>query len=605
MKKKIPLFLFSSLLLLASCSNKGNNSNNLNIEEQTSNKTSEQNVSTEQDTNTSTQTSTNQNNTSLPTSTTIETTPIDPEDYQQDITSSFTITTEDGSYNVVDNTYTITTSGTYILSGNLDDGNIVVDAQDGIVELALTGTSIKSSSFSPICVVQAEEVDIKSASETYNEIIDERSFIETEEYDAAIYSESDLDIKGKGYLVVESKYNGIKSKDDLKIKNLALKVTADNNALKGNDSVTVENGNLILISTNGDGIKTSNTDISSKGVQRGNIEIEGGTINIYAYDDAIDAAYNALINENIEELNMSLYVGTYSEYNKTSITSAISSHGISCENEIIYDAGNTLIKSSSDGIHANRGTALDNGSKGQGNININGGYIEVSAKDDGLHADYITTINGGSVNILTSNEGIEGANVIINDGTVKVYALDDGINAGSSTEISSLVKVTGGYVDITVSSGDTDGIDSNGTYQQTGGIVVSKCPTNDNSGNMAALDVDGAKNVTGGTLILVGGIGQFSSNTINYLYFSQAQSGMMPGGRWGQSAASSSQYSFTQGNYQIVLDENNVIDFYLDRTYSNMLIASTNFISGNTYKLISPTDTYTWTQTTGGTQYSA
>ena len=327
---------------------------------------------------------------------------------------------------------------------------------------------------------------------------------------------------------------------------------------------------------------------------------------MYAFDDAIDAAYNAYINETVEELQLQIFTRTYSQYS-VNMSSTVASHGISCENEIIYDAGTSIIKAYSDGLHANRGTALENGSTGVGNVNVNGGYIEVSAKDDGIHADYITTINDGVVNIVTSNEGIEGAQVIFNGGNTCVYALDDGVNASTLSGVSSMVKVTGGFLDITVSSGDTDGIDSNGTYYQTGGVVISKCPTNDNSGNMAALDTDGAKNVSGGTLILVGGIGNFSSNTINYMYFSQAssQGGMMPpGGRWGQAAASSSSYSFTQGTYTLQFTDGSEVEFVLDRTYSNMLIASSNFVIGNTYKLISPSTTYTWTQSSSATQYS-
>ncbi len=595
MKKRIPLFILSStLLLLASCA-KGNDGKTNN----TSNS-----VNTTTGTN-STNNSSPSANTSIITQEKELEDPKDASDYEEDIISSFQIITEDGSYNVIDNTYTITQAGTYILSGNLDDGNIVVDAADAKIELALSNAKITSTKFSPICVLDADSVDVKAASDTYNEIIDERDVVTTEEYDAAIYANCDLDLKGKGYLVVESNYNGVKSKDDLEIKNLTMKVKSKQNSLKGNDSVTIENGNLILISTDGDGIKTSNSSISSKGNQKGNIDIKGGLITIYAKDDGIDSSYNVNINEEIEALSMQIFTGKESEYSN-GYDSTLNSHGISSENEIIYDSGTTIINAGTDGIHANRGTALENGESGVGNVTINNGYIEISVKDDGIHADYITTINGGDVNILTSNEGIEGANVIINDGEVAVYALDDGINASTSKEISSLVKVTGGIVDILVSSGDTDGIDSNGTYQQTGGIVVSKCPTNDNSGNMAALDVDNGVNVTGGTLILVGGLAQFNSNTINYMYFTQnqGQGGMMPpGGRFGQAAASSSQYSFTQGEYTLVFDDNNQIKFTLDRTYSNMLIASNNLVIGNQYKLISPSQTYTWTQSSKATQY--
>lgn len=58
---------------------------------------------------------------------------------------------------------------------------------------------------------------------------------------------------------------GIHTKDDLKVKNVALKINVYDDALRGNDSVKIESGDLELISRVGDGIKTSNSDVSSKG----------------------------------------------------------------------------------------------------------------------------------------------------------------------------------------------------------------------------------------------------------------------------------------------------------------------------------------------------
>ena len=72
-----------------------------------------------------------------------------------------------------------------------------------------------------------------------------------------MYSECDLALQGKGTLKIRSvNNNGVHSKDDLEVKNLALQVECKDNALKGNDGVTVESGTLTLIATLGDGIKT-------------------------------------------------------------------------------------------------------------------------------------------------------------------------------------------------------------------------------------------------------------------------------------------------------------------------------------------------------------
>ena len=92
---------------------------------------------------------------------------------------------------------------------------------------------------------------------------------------------------------------------------------------------------------------------------------------------------------------------------------------------------------------------------------------------------------------------------------VELYDLTVIVNATKGNSATA-INVTGGYLDVTVSpSGDTDGIDSNGTYTQSGGIVITRGP---NSEMMAALDADSTKKITGGTLIILG-YGQISVGT--------------------------------------------------------------------------------------------
>ena len=167
--------------------------------------------------------------------------------------------------------YTVTSAGEYTFSGALE-GQIVVDApEDAEVKLVFAGVSVSCADSAPVLIISASEVTIKSEEGAYNTVSDLRtgsaaSAAETEEnYDAAIYSACDLKITGKGTLIVTSSYdNGVKSKDDLSVKNVSLKVTCPGNALKGNDSVEIKSGTLILVSTASDGVKTSNSDISSK-----------------------------------------------------------------------------------------------------------------------------------------------------------------------------------------------------------------------------------------------------------------------------------------------------------------------------------------------------
>ncbi len=193
-------------------------------------------------------------------------------------------------------------------------GNIVIDAGESFkFELEMRGFSLWSSSESPITVLSGDKVTLSAKKGTENFIYDTREAVTDEEqHAAAIYAECDLDIEGKGTLtVISSANNGIHTKDDLDIKNLTLSVTCEDNALKGNDSVAVTGGTLRLIARTGDGIKTTNTDVSSKGKQRGSVMLTGCALDLYAACDGIDAAYDVEIGE---DTVLNVYTDKYSPY---------------------------------------------------------------------------------------------------------------------------------------------------------------------------------------------------------------------------------------------------------------------------------------------------
>ena len=236
----------------------------------------------------------------------------------------FIIETSDGAYTVENNIYKITRGGTYTLSGSLD-GQIYVmvseanDLGSYDVTLELNGVTINYDLDSPMYIAKSSNeeisynVDISAKSGTQN-IINDNRVGEVDETlgSAAIYSLVDLKLKGKGELYVNTAYNnGIHTKDDLEIKNLTLVVNALNNAVKGNDSISIESGNLVLISTGGDGLKTTNTGLSTKGNQKGSIEILGGNVSIYSACDGIDAAYDANISG---DAKVTIYTSNYSSY---------------------------------------------------------------------------------------------------------------------------------------------------------------------------------------------------------------------------------------------------------------------------------------------------
>ena len=247
----------------------------------------------------------------------------DADNYKTEITGEFSITSTDGStITQNDSVYTITQAGEYTVTGLLSEGQIVVNADDNAeITIVLNGTSITRSNGSPIYIKNADNVKIKSEENTYNCIVDARTEADdnsdnssSENGNAAIYAACDLKLVGKGALSVTGNYNnGIQSKDDISIKNVTIKVNAVNNAIKGNDEVAIESGEIIAISRKGDGIKTSNSSLSTKGKQKGNVIISGGNIDIYAACDGIDAAYGIDVSG---DGNLNIYTDTYSDYSE-------------------------------------------------------------------------------------------------------------------------------------------------------------------------------------------------------------------------------------------------------------------------------------------------
>ena len=597
----------------------------------------------------------------------------DAENYRVSITGDFTVTsdTSDG-VTQSGSVYTITKAGEYTVTGLLSEGQLIVDAGDeDEVTIVLNGTSITCSSGSPIYVKNASKVEIKSEENSFNEVIDNRTEATEDSSDdagnAAIYATCDLKLVGKGALVVTGNYNnGIQSKDDLSIKNVIVKVTAVNNAVKGNNAIDIESGNIIAISAKGDGIKTSNSNISNKGNQKGIVTITGGNIDVYAACDGIDAAYVVDISG---DGNLNIYTDTYSEYseevtssgsssgtstsrnssaNKTASANTVSyvaasdtianapggsgggnmggmdgqnggnapdmnggsggnkaggnrpgmpgdfnksgnssgqsysTKGIKAESEINISGFTINISSTDDGIHANSDSGvLETGEDGKGTIVINGGSITISSGDDGIHADKQLDVNDGYINVVTSYEGLEAITINLNGGKIYVYATDDGINACTGDgKTSPIVNVTGGYIDVTTASGDTDGIDSNGNYVQTGGFVLVKGGSS--SGNVSgSIDVDGTVTITGGTCVALGGVCETPINSANAYVLSSV--------------------SFSSGRYSLKdASGNEVISFTVDGSFSNGWICSDTLTTGTSYTLYRGSDSIAdWTQESG------
>ncbi|MBQ9415759.1 MAG: carbohydrate-binding domain-containing protein [Clostridia bacterium] len=511
MKKVLALILaWAVLLALASCGTAGTNRETTRTGADTSSET--QAVSETE-------------------TTVVEEAVTDADISAQESTDAFSISSEDGVFSRTDSLITIESAGTYTLSGLLE-GQILVEAgEEDDVVIELNGVTLICGTDSPIKALSASSLDISAKKGTENVIRDTRTVKKTDDEtqgEGAIYAKCDLKIKGSGTLVVEAAYNnGIHTTKDLTVQNLSLKVTACNNALKGNDSVTVKSGSVVAISTQGDGIKTQNTDANKTGETRGDIAILGGSVTVYAAGDGIQAAHDfeMTTGEDAQAApTLTVYTGSYSGYTASG-ASTTSYKGIKVQNELNVRSGSVVLKTYDDGLHADYGTSFTDGTKGAGTIHILGGTTSISVYSpanktaggrqgpggwggqqqvsgaDAIHADSVLNISGGTITIDSSYEGLEANTINISGGVTYVAGNDDGVNACSGIATPS-VNVTGGYLDVTVSpSGDTDGIDSNGSYTQTGGIVITRGPSSEMA---AAIDADRTVSVSGGTLVVLG-----------------------------------------------------------------------------------------------------
>ena len=198
--------------------------------------------------------------------------------------------TADSDSVVIDgDTITITEEGTYILSGSLTNGQIVVEAENAKVQLVLDNADISCETSAAIYVKDADKVFITTTDGSTNTVCTSGEFeaIDDNNIDAAIFSKSDLTLNGAGSLEVTCENgHGIVSKDDLVITSGEYVVDAGKHALSGKDSVRIAGGTFDLTAGR-DGIHSENTDEEEKGF----VYIENGSFTITSDGDGIDASY--------------------------------------------------------------------------------------------------------------------------------------------------------------------------------------------------------------------------------------------------------------------------------------------------------------------------
>lgn len=272
-------------------------------------------------------------------------------------------------------TVTISTAGTYIVSGNLTDGSITVTtSENDKVQIVLNGVKIASSSGPAIDIQSADKCFITLAEGTQNSLSDGSAFT-SEDANACIYATCDLTINGSGSLDVSGNYrHGVFSKDDLVVYGGSINVSAVEDGFNGKDSVKIGAGD-ISIDSGADGVKSS----KSTNPEKGFVYVSSGSLSIDAEDDGIQAK-------------------TY----------------------LCIAGGSIEIYAADDALHSDLEGAL------------NGGSTSVRSSDDAFHCETKLEVNDGSFVAETCSEGYEAEQVVVNGGDTNICALDDAMNASAA-----------------------------------------------------------------------------------------------------------------------------------------------------------------------------
>ena len=525
------------------------------------------------------------------------------------------------SVEISDSTVTLTQEATYIVSGTLNDGMIVVDASDTAkIQIVLNGANITSDSSAPIYIKQANKVFVTLVED--NSLANGGTFTAVDEnnIDAVVFSKQDLTFNGSGSLTVTSPIgHGIVAKDDLVITGGTYSIASASHGIDANNSVRIKNA-VISSNSGKDGIHAENTDDTSKGF----VYISSGTLDLDCEGDGISASSylqikDGIINivagggyENATKKSSDNYgnfggkmtdgmqggngrpnnrmqgdgTNSSADIKNTSATasseesndSGTSMKGLKSTNSMMIENGTFEINSADDAIHSDI------------SVFVKYGTFEISSGDDAIHAENNLKISNGTINISNSYEGLEAITIAVEGGNISLTASDDGLNAAGGNDESGMagrdemfqnggdmkgngdlssssngsVVISGGTLHI-VASGD--GIDSNGSIKISGGYTTVVGPT---QGDTATLDYDTEANITGGTFVGTGASNMAQS-------FSNSEQGVI-------AVSVDNQYANTK---IVVKDENGneIVSCTPELDFQILIVSSPEIESGETYSV--------------------
>jgi len=518
-----------------------------------------------------------------------------------------TATASSDSVKISGSTVQITEEATYVISGELTDGMLIVNAKETAkLQLVFNGVDVISKTSAALYILEADKVFVTLAEGTTNTLANGGSFVAIDDnnIDAALFSKQDLTLNGKGSLTVTSPAgHGIVCKDDLVVTDGTYTVNSSSHGLDANDSVRIANANF-TIDAGKDAIHCENTEDTAKGfiyISSGSIkaEAEGDGIAASAYLQIEGGEIDLLVGggaQNGDKASSGNYGGFMgggpdgmrpggSQGFSTTTEDTVSMKGLKAANSLMISSGTFKIDSADDSIHSDV------------SVIINGGTFTLASGDDAIHAEDTLTMTSGKIDISESYEGLEALHIKINGGDIKLVASDDGLNAAGGTDQSGTEGgrdgmfggghgggrpggmgggpggMSSGNGSIVISGGNLyvkasgDGIDANGTLEITGGYTVVCGPT---QGDTATLDYDRSAMITGGTFIGTGASGMAQT-------FSDSEQGVIAVSVGNQAAGTKIVLKDQSGNV--------IIEHTPELNFAVVILSSPNIKKGETYAI--------------------
>ena len=510
----------------------------------------------------------------------------------------------------------LTEEATYIVSGTLDDGMLVVDADEAAkLQIVLDNASITSSTSAALYVLEADKVFVTLAEGSQNALANGGSFvaIDDSDIDGAVYSKQDLTFNGSGALTVTSPAgHGIVGNDDLVLAGGTYAIASASHGLNANDSVRITGETGLTLDAGKDGIHAENNDDASLGF----VYISGGTFAIEAEGDGISAGAYLQITDGAYDL----------------LAGGGSVNGESQSSTSWGGFRGGPMETASSAEETSESSTSMKGLKAVSSLVISGGAFTIDAADDAVHTNAGMTVSGGAIDISESYEGLEALHLDIQGGEISLVSRDDGLNAAggrdgrfgggwmggapeapagpgeaperpdgsakepaappqdaadgsdtppemsegggrggrggmgggfSSASSEGSIAISGGTLTIQASG---DGLDANGTIEITGGTTVVAGPT---SGDTAVLDYDTSATIAGGTFLGTGAAGMAQT-------FRSAEQGVV-----------TEQVSGEAGEEIVLADASGTALLTLSPAldFQFIVLSSPDLVSGETYTL--------------------